>query len=163
VARRGLGPSPLRTLFLGNLIAWSITILFPLRSSIVLLVIGFFIYMCLVPAIQAAEQTIIQNVVPYDVQGRVFGFAAMLERSAAPITAFLIGPIAELWVIFFMTTGSRPTLIGWFGSGPDRGMALIFIAAGVIGLGVTTAAMRSRSYRMLSDRYAQKIPAAAAG
>jgi DHA3 family multidrug efflux protein-like MFS transporter len=45
-------------------------------------------------------------------------------------------------------------LIGpWFGTGPDRAMALIFIVAGVIGLIVTLLALRSRSYRELSETY----------
>jgi DHA3 family multidrug efflux protein-like MFS transporter len=156
VAKKGLGASPLRTLFLANLVMWTIAILFPVRSSIVPLVMGFFVYMCLIPAVQAAEQTIIQSVVPFEVQGRVFGFAQTVERAAAPITAFLIGPIAELWVIPFMTTGSGTRLIGpWFGTGADRGMALMFMMAGLAGLVVTVLAMKSRSYRILSQRYAQ--------
>lgn len=54
-----------------------------------------------------------------------------------------------------MTDGALADAIGpWFGTGPDRGMALIFIIAGVIGLLVTLAALRSRPYRRLSSRYA---------
>ena len=156
IARKGLGVSPLRTLFLANVVMWTIAILFPVRSSIVPLVIGFFFYMCLIPVVQAAEQTIIQAVVPFQVQGRVFGFAQTVERAASPVTAFLIGPIAQLWVIPFMTTGSGTRLIGrWFGVGPDRGMALVFMAAGLIGLIITLLAMRSRAYRILSARYAE--------
>ena len=48
-----------------------------------------------------------------------------------------------------------PNSIGsWFGTGPDRGMALIFIIAGIIGLIVTLLALRSGPYRTLSSRYA---------
>ena len=127
---------------------------FPVRSSIVLLVIGFFIYMGLVPVVQAAEQTIIQAVVPYQRQGRVFGFAQTVERAASPISAFLIGPIAQLWVIPFMSTGSGTRLIGrWSRTGPDRGIALVFMLAGLAGL-ITMIAMKSRPYRILSARYA---------
>jgi len=67
--------------------------------------------------------------------------------------------VAQLWLIPFMTTGRGTTLIGsWFGTGPDRGMALVFIAAGLIGLIVTVACMRSRAYRILSARYAAPAP-----
>ena len=166
VAAKGLGASPLRTLFLANIVMWTIAMLFPVRSSIVPLVIGFFIYMTLMPVIQAAEQTIIQAVVPFAVQGRVFGFAQTVERAAAPVTAFLIGPVAELWAIPFMTTGSGARLIGpWFGTGPDRGMALVFILAGLIGLAVTLLAMRTRAYRILSKADALRAarPGGAAG
>ena len=54
-----------------------------------------------------------------------------------------------------MTDGALADGIGsWFGTGPERGMALIFIVAGAIGLLVTLLALRSRQYRTLSGRYA---------
>jgi MFS transporter, DHA3 family, multidrug efflux protein len=62
-----------------------------------LLAVGMFIYISVVPFIEAAEHTILQKVVPLERQGRVFGFAQSVEQSAAPLTTFLIGPIAELF------------------------------------------------------------------
>lgn len=104
--------------------------------------------------VEASEQTIIQRVVPFEVQGRVFGFAQAVETGASPIVAFLIGPIAELWVIPSMTDGGGADLIGhWFGTGPDRGMALLFILSGILGLIATSLAMNSRAYRELSSYY----------
>lgn len=154
VASRGLGPNPLRALFLANIAMWVVSFIFPLRSSVVLLTVGMLVFMALMPIIEAAEQTIIQKVVPFAKQGRVFGFAQSLESAAAPITAFLIGPIAEYWVIPMMTNGAwAPVFTGWFGTGADRGMALIFIAAAIVGLIVTIAAMTTRSYRILAAHY----------
>jgi DHA3 family multidrug efflux protein-like MFS transporter len=155
VARRGLGRNPVRTLLLANVVMWTVTILFPIRSEILPLAIGFFVYLFLAPVAEASEQTIIQKVVPFEEQGRVFGFAQSLETAASPITAFLIGPIAQFWVIPSMTDGPLADLIGsWFGTGPARAMALIFIVAGLIGLVVTLVALRSRPYHNLSRRYA---------
>ena len=154
VARRGLGPNPVRTLLLVNIVLWSVTILFPLRSELLPLAIGFLIYMVLIPFAEASEQTVIQKVVPFTEQGRVFGFAQTLETAASPITAFLIGPIAQFWIIPSMTNGALAEIIGpWFGTGPERAMALIFIVFGTIGLIVTLLALRSRYYRELSDAY----------
>lgn len=162
VARRGLGEKPLRMLFLANIAAWTITVIFPLRASIVLLATCMFIYLCLIPVVEAAEQTILQTVIPPERQGRVFGFAQSIEQAASPITAFLIGPIAQLIFIPFMTTGAGVELIGrWFGTGTDRGLALLFIVAGFTGLVVTILAMRSYSYRALSTNY-RKQPATTA-
>jgi MFS transporter, DHA3 family, multidrug efflux protein len=156
VATRGLGSNPVRTLLLVNVALWTITILFPIRSSIVPVAIGFFIFLTLIPVAEASEQTIIQKVVPFQEQGRVFGFAQTVETAASPLTAFLIGPIAQAWVIPFMTDGAGADTIGsWFGTGPDRGMALIFIVAGFIGLAITIIAMNSRPYRNLSYHYEQ--------
>jgi DHA3 family multidrug efflux protein-like MFS transporter len=154
VARKGLGKSPLRTLFLANIAMWTISIFFTIQASIVLLTVGMFVWFCLIPAVEAAEQTILQKVVPPERQGRVFGFAQSVEQAASPITAFLIGPIAQWVFIPFMTTGAGVELLGsWFGTGTDRGIALLFIVAGTIGLAVTVLAMRSYSYRALSQNY----------
>ncbi|HJQ91948.1 MAG TPA: MFS transporter, partial [Acidimicrobiia bacterium] len=154
VASRGLGSNPVRSLLLVNAALWTLTILFPIRSSIIPLAIGFFIFMTLMPVAEASEQTIIQKVVPFREQGRVFGLAQTLETAASPLTTFLIGPIAQAWVIPYMTDGAGADAIGsWFGTGPERGMALIFIVAGFIGLVVTIIALNSRPYRDLSHRY----------
>ncbi|RIK42178.1 MAG: MFS transporter [Chloroflexi bacterium] len=159
VARRGLGRNPLRLIFLANIAMWTICIFFTIQASIVLLAVGVFIWICLVPVVEAAEQTILQRVIPPERQGRVFGFAQSVEQAASPITAFLIGPIAQLIFIPFMTTGAGVALIGdWFGTGVDRGIALVFIMAGLIGLVVTLLAMQSRSYRLLSANYQQESP-----
>jgi DHA3 family multidrug efflux protein-like MFS transporter len=159
VAKRGLGRNPLRTLLLGNVALWIVTITFPIRSEILPLAIGFFIYLTIAPICEASEQTIIQRVVPFREQGRVFGFGQSLETAASPITAFLIGPIAELWVSPSMSGGTLATLIGsWFGTGPARGMALVFIVAGVIGLLVTLLAFRTGAYRQLSAKYGATPP-----
>ncbi|GEP94732.1 MFS transporter [Chitinophaga cymbidii] len=152
VSRKGLGKKPVRTLFLCNIVMWTICIFFTMKSSVVLLGVGLFIYLCLIPVVEAAEQTIIQKVIPPERQGRVFGFAQSIEQAASPLTAFMIGPIAQFFFIPFMTTGKGVELLGsWFGTGIDRGIALVFIATGLIGLMVTLLAMRSYAYRRLVE------------
>lgn len=151
VARRGLGKKPIRTLFIANIIMWSICVFFTIQSSVVLLAMGLFIYLCLIPVVEAAEQSIIQRVIPPERQGRVFGFAQSIEQAASPLTAFMIGPIAQFIFIPFMTTGAGVDLLGyWFGTGSERGIALLFTVTGMIGFIVTIFAMRSRAYRMLA-------------
>lgn len=159
VARTGLGTKPLRLLLLVNLIMWSVTVLFPLQASIVMLVAAMAVYMTLAPYAEAAEQTILQRVVPYERQGRVFGFAQSVEMAASPLTAFLIGPLTQLVFIPFMTDGGGVELIGdWFGTGPARGIALVFVITGALGVLLTVLALNSRFYRRLSARYAETEP-----
>lgn len=154
IAKKGLSPNPLRMLFIINIITWTATIIFPLQHSIILLSLAIFIWVCLAPFIEATEHTIIQKIVPLERQGRVFGFAQSVEVAASPLAAFFIGPIAQFIFIPFMTTGMGVVLIGdWFGTGPGRGMALVFILAGLAGLVVTLFAMRSRSYHLLAEKY----------
>jgi MFS transporter, DHA3 family, multidrug efflux protein len=155
IAKTGLSRNPVRMILLANLVLWAVTCLFPLRSSIVMMAVGLYVYMLLVPYVEAAEQTVLQKVVPYERQGRVFGFAQSVEQAASPLTAFLISPIAQFFFIPFMTTGAGAKAIGsWFGTGMDRGIALVFIICGVLGLILSIYALNSRFYRQLSERYA---------
>jgi DHA3 family multidrug efflux protein-like MFS transporter len=131
-----------------------VCLFFTIQASILLLGIGIFIWMLVGPYAEAAEHTTLQKVVPLERQGRVFGFAQSVEQAASPLTAFLIGPLTQFIVIPFMTTGHGAEAIGaWFGTGPDRGIALVFTGAGAIGLVVTMLAFKSRAYRDLSERY----------
>lgn len=162
IARFGLGKNPLFAMFAANIVIWIISSVFTIQPSIVLLSIGMFIYISVVPFIEAAEQTIIQKVVPLERQGRVFGFAQSVEMSASPLTTFMIGPITELFFIPFMTVGAGVDLIGgWFGTGADRGIALVFTVTGIIGLIVTLIAMNTKYYGLLSKRYMEESEAAA--
>jgi DHA3 family multidrug efflux protein-like MFS transporter len=86
---------------------------------------------------------------------RYSGSHRALRQAASPLTAFLIGPLTQLIFIPFMTTGAGADLIGgWFGTGPDRGIALVFVLTGIVGLGITAYALRSRPYRQLCAHYA---------
>jgi DHA3 family multidrug efflux protein-like MFS transporter len=154
IARIGLGRNPVRTLLGVNVAAWTACIFFTIQPSIWLLAFGIFVWMFLVPFAEAAEHTTLQKVVPLERQGRVFGFAQSVEQAASPLTAFMIGPLTEFLVIPFMTDGAGARLIGgWFGTGPDRGIALVFTVAGLVGLLVTIIAFNSRHYRQLSASY----------
>jgi MFS transporter, DHA3 family, multidrug efflux protein len=156
VARTGVGANPVRTLLLVNVALWTTCVVFPLRSSIVLLAVCMMAFMFVMPYAEASEQTVLQRVVPYHRQGRVFGFAQSIEQAASPLTAFLIAPITQLLVIPWMTDGWGAEVLGpWFGTGPDRGIALVFVVAGIIGLLVTGLALLSRPYRRLSAVYAE--------
>ena len=154
IAKFGLGKNPLFAMFAANIVIWVISSVFTIQPSIVLLSIGMFIYISVVPFIEAAEHTIIQKVVPLERQGRVFGFAQSVEMSASPLTTFMIGPVTELFFIPFMTVGAGVELIGdWFGTGAARGIALVFTLTGIIGLIVTLIAMNTKYYGLLSKRY----------
>lgn len=156
IARAGLGANPLRTLMLVNVVVWLVAALFAIQSSIVLLALGSTLWLLLSPFAEAAEQTTLQQVVPFERQGRVFGFAQSVEQSAAPLTAFLIGPLTQFWAIPFMSDGAGADWIGsWFGTGPERGMALIFVATGLLGMVLTAAAWSSPAYRKLCAALAQ--------
>lgn len=155
VARFGLGPRPLRALLWANVAMWIIGTGFTVRESVVLLAGGIALYMALIPVAEAAEHTVLQRVVPYDRQGRVFGFAQSVEVAAAPVSAFLVGPLAEYVLIPYMATDAGRDAFGWLlGEGETRGIALVFVLTGVLGVAAALLALASGPYRRLSDAYA---------
>lgn len=158
VARKGLGRSPLRLILIGNFVCWVVCALFTVRSSIVLLAVGMAIWMALMPMVEAAEQTVLQRVIPFERQGRVFGFAQLVENAASPVTAIAVGPFAQEVMMPFMTDGTGADAIGsWYGTGSVRGLALVFSVAGILGAIVTGLAMVSRPYRRLRAAEAEAM------
>lgn len=159
VAKFGLGKNPLRTLLLVNVGVAILGMTFTTREWAWLYVVGLLIFMTLMPAAEAAEQTILQRVIPYEKQGRVFGFAMTVEVSAAPITAFLIGPIAEFIIVPYMNSDAGQDTWGWLlGEGEARGIALVFLIASFIMLIAVLLAFLSKPYRNLSKAYAETPP-----
>jgi DHA3 family multidrug efflux protein-like MFS transporter len=167
IARFGLGRNPIRTMLLFVLVMGLLGSLFTIREWWWLYALGIWLYMCLIPVIEAAEQTVIQKVVPYATQGRVFGFAQAFEAAAAPITAFLIAPIAQFWVIPYMESDAGRQTWGWLlGEGEARGIALVFLVSGLAMVVLAILAFLTRSYRVLSAEYAdteESVPADPAG
>jgi len=156
IAKKGLGRKPLQTLLLANIVMATIGMLFTIREFWLLYVVGIFLYMCLIPIIEATEQTIIQRVVPLKRQGRVFGFAMAVESAASPLTAIAIGPIAQFWIIPYMNSDAGAQQWAWLlGTGDTRGIAFIFLATGFIMLVITLLAFGSKSYQILSKFYAK--------
>ena len=159
IAKVGLGTRPLRALLLANVAMWIIGGTFAIRESIWFLIVGMLIYMAIIPFAEAAEQTVLQRVVPLPKQGRVFGFAQSIELAAAPFSSFLIGPIAEFWLIPYMNTPQGQAQWSWLlGEGHARGIALVFLLTSIVGLAITVAALASRPYRTLSAAYAASGP-----
>lgn len=154
VGKFGLGSNPLRTLLFAVILIGLFGALFTLREWPWLYIAGIWLYMVMVPFAEAAEQTIIQQVVPLPRQGRVFGFAMAFESAAAPITAFLIAPVAELWIIpYARSAEGAAQLAPLLGEGVSRGIALVFLVAGIILMAAAALAFLTPVYRRVSETY----------
>ena len=159
IAKFGLGRRPIRTMLLVAAAIGAVSALYGLREWGWLFITGLWVIMALIPAVEAAEQTVIQRVVPYEKQGRVFGFAMTFEAAAAPITALLIAPIAELWVIPQLRTDAGRQQWEWLlGTGDSRGIALIFVIAGLVCTALALAAFLTPQYRLLAEQYDGAAP-----
>ena len=93
---------------------------------------------------------------PLERQGRVFGFAMAFESAAAPITAFLIAPIAQVWIIpYARSAEGSAQLAPLLGEGTSRGIALVFLVAGIVMIVAALLAFLTPVYRRVSASYAQ--------
>jgi len=156
IAKFGLGNNPIRTMLIMVMLTGALGALFTVRENWLLYAGGIWIFMMLMPAVEAAEQTIIQRVVPFRTQGRVFGLAMTFEAGAAPITSFLVAPIAEFFVIPYMQSDAGHDRWGWLlGEGTTRGIALCFLVAGLVSILLGAGALLTKSYRVLSRQYAE--------
>jgi DHA3 family multidrug efflux protein-like MFS transporter len=161
VAKFGLGKNPVRTMLLVNIGIAVLGMTFAIREQWWIYALGILVFMCLMPIAEASEQTIVQRVVPFEKQGRVFGFAASVESAAAPISAFVIGPIAQFWLIPYMESEQGQNTFGWLlGDGEARGIALAFVGASLVLLLVVLLAFVSKPYPELRDAYAAAAPPA---
>ncbi|WP_309072800.1 MFS transporter [Arthrobacter sp.] len=156
IAKFGLGSNPLRTMLIAVVVMGVIGAVFTIREWAWLYIAGIWLYLVLIPFIEAAEQTVIQRVVPLNRQGRVFGLAMALESAAAPITAFLIAPIAQIWIIpYARSTEGATQLAPLLGEGTSRGIALVFLIAGIVIIAAALLAFFTPVYRRVSASYAQ--------
>ncbi|MHA7286263.1 MFS transporter [Arthrobacter sp. MDT3-44] len=161
IGKFGLGSNPLRTMLIAAVLIGIVGALFTVREWAWLYVLGIWLYLVLVPFVEAAEQTVIQQVVPLHRQGRVFGFAMAFESAAAPVTAFLIAPIAQFWIIpYARSTAGSAHLAPLLGEGTSRGIALVFLAAGIIIIAAALVAFWTPVYRRISASYARAAAAA---
>ncbi|MFK0009964.1 MFS transporter [Paenarthrobacter sp. NPDC090520] len=157
VGKFGLGANPLRTMLIAVAVMGVLGALFTIREWPWLYILGIWLYLTLVPIVEAAEQTVIQQVVPLPRQGRVFGFAMAFESAAAPITAFLIAPIAQFWIIPYARSESGAAqLEPLLGEGTSRGIALVFLVAGIIMILAAALAFLTPVYRRVSASYKEK-------
>jgi MFS transporter, DHA3 family, multidrug efflux protein len=157
ISAKGIGGAPLKRLFQTNVVVWAACAILPLRPSIVLFFFCAVVFMALFPLIEAAEQTVLQKIVPVSKQGRVFGFAQTAENMVAPLTTVAMGPVAQYVFIPFMAKGAAgDRLIGsWFGTGINRGIGLFFLLVSLGGLAVSVLVFASPAYRKVKVVYEQ--------
>ena len=89
-----------------------------------------------IPVINGCSQAIWQSKVEPDVQGRVFAMRRMIAQFTVPLGDFSAGPLIDHVFEPAMAEGGAlaPTLGPLIGSGPGRGIALMFIVFAIFPL-----------------------------
>lgn len=86
------------------------------------------------PILNGTSFSILQTKIAPEVQGRVFALSHMIMQSSRPVAALIAGPLADR--VFEPLLAVRGPLAGsigrTIGTGPGRGIALLFIVLGVL-------------------------------
>ena len=127
---------------------------------------GFF-GMFLIPILNGSNQAIWQAKVPPDLQGKVFSIRRLIAWFVSPLAMLIAGPLSDRVLEPAMRNVQSPlatTLGGLIGTGPGRGMALLFIIGGglaaLVGIGGFAVRILREADTLLPDH--DMLPAAAA-
>jgi MFS family permease len=111
------------------------------------------LYLFTVPIVSGSSTAILQARVPGDVLGRVFATASMIARLSAPVAYFLAGPLADrVFEPAMAPGGALADSFGRFiGTGPGRGIALMFLLCGTAKMAAAGVAWLSPRLRHVED------------
>ena len=102
-----------------------------------------------------------QAKVPPEMQGRVFSVRSLISQSMMPLAFLISGPLADYVFEPLMSEGGllANTLIGaLLGSGPGRGIGLMFVIAGLLGVIVSGMTYLNPRIRNVEQELPDVIP-----
>lgn len=107
-----------------------------LQPSVWLIGVAAFIFLFCLPVVGASTQTIWQRKIAPDVQGRVFALRQMVSTAAMPLAFLLAGPLTDgVFQPLITPGGALSSNVGAIiGTGPGRGIGLLFIVFGFLTL-----------------------------
>lgn len=131
-----------------------------LRASLPVIAAGSVLLMLGTPVVNTASQVIWQLKVAPEMQGRVFALRRMVSQAAFPLGIVLSGPLAdgvfEPWLApGGALAGSAGRVIG---TGPGRGIAFMFILAGLGTILMAAAGWLHPRVRRLEEEIPDQIP-----
>jgi DHA3 family macrolide efflux protein-like MFS transporter len=151
-------------IFLFTLVLGFSIVISGLRPSARLIALAAFIFFFALPIINGLTQAILQTKVAAEVQGRVFSVSGLIAWSSLPIAYLLSGPLADkvfdpLLAVNGPLAGSAGRVIG---TGPGRGIGLLFILLGTATMLTTVAGYVYPRLRLmeqeLPDAVADEVP-----
>jgi DHA3 family macrolide efflux protein-like MFS transporter len=134
-------------------------LLMGLRPSFWLVAAGAFGAHVTIAIVFGSNQAIWQSRVEPQVQGRVFATQQMVARSAAPLAYLLAGPLADRVFNPLLTmdgplAGSLGQVLG---TGPGRGIGLLFILMGAVKVAITLLARSDSHIRYVEDELPETV------
>ena len=124
-----------------------------LRASVGLIIVSGFVATLCVPILSSSNQVIWQKKVAPDVQGRVFAIRRTILLATPLLTYLIAGPLADrVFEPMMAVNGLLSRNIGQIlGTGPGRGIGLLFITMGLLLVLITTIGSLSPRLRQVED------------
>ncbi len=126
-------------------------ILMGMKPALWRLALGAFFAHFTIAVIEGSNKSIWQSKIPPEIQGRVFAVWQMVSLSMAPLALLSAGPLADRVFGPLMnaatTVQTFPALVGLVGTGPGRGVGLMFVLMGLIKILVAAAGWMNRHVR----------------
>jgi len=135
-------------------------LLMGLRPDFWLIALGAFGAHLTIAIVFGSNQALWQTKVEPENQGRVFAAQQMIASLASPLAYALAGPLAEKIFEPWMISGSELTLkLGTLiGSGPGRGIGLMFIIMGLVKVTVSLLGYLNPRVRCIEDEIPDVVP-----
>ncbi len=131
-----------------------------LRPNLLLVALGMMLVFFPVPLVNGSSQAIFQTKVAPDVQGRVFAIRRMFAEGMGPIAFLAAGPLADRLFEPWMDDGAAlASSVGEvLGTGPGRGVGLLFVLLGIATIAVTAVGFAYRPLREIDSELPDAIP-----
>lgn len=124
-----------------------------LRPSIPLVAVAAFLFNSSAALLFSCNQAVWQALVPAASQGRVFGMRSVVTSWSFPLAQSAAGPLADrVFGPLLLTGGAFAGSLGRvLGTGPTRGIGLLFVVFGVFCVAVTAVASSSNRLRSIEQ------------
>lgn len=134
-------------------------ILMGLHTSIVYITASFFMFFLALPLINTGADVLVRRNIPNSSQGRAWSIIGVISQIGFPVAYVLSGRLADnIFTPLMSHNGILSNTIGRFiGTGPGRGIALMFILSGIGISLVALASSGSVSLRSLEFSHSPSI------
>jgi MFS family permease len=136
-----------RMLSVGLLIAGLFFSLIGMSPNVWLIASAGFLFFAAMPFVNTGADVLIRKNIPNEAQGRAWGIIGVISQLGYVLAYAAAGPLADhVFNPLLEANGALASTVGQLiGTGPGRGIGLLFMVAGVsvIGLGFAVARMKS--------------------